>query len=320
MIVPLLAAIAIQKAPPAPGDTMRPFVLQTAQAAPAQWQPGRPAIITFCAFWCDTWKDQTARLRSVAGSLGGLPVDLIGISVDGRWTERGLQLAGMRFLSDPGGSWTAGLGVNRVPYTVVVDEQGVVRWAASGVVRSADVINAARAALEAERSTGTIYLTFDDFPSPHADDDALLDALRTEGISATFFCIGSRVASHAEVSRRAVREGSALQVHAWNHDAANPEIKRCKEAIQQTTGFTSTLYRAPGHEAITGRAGSFKLPVVDPYDYQRPGPDELARRVLTHLQPGCVIQLHAGVADTVAALPAIIRQARKRGLSFGVLR
>jgi len=321
MIVALAAAIAIaQKAPPAPGDRMQPFTLIDGGGQTTEWKPGRATIITFCAFWCDTWKEQTARLRAVADSLQSLPVDMVGISVDGRWTELGLKKAGVRFLSDPGGAWTASEGVNRVPYTFVVDGQGTVRWAASGIVRSADVVSAAREAVSQPVQTGTIYLTFDDFPSMHANDDALLDVLRKNGVQATFFCICSRLEEHASVIKRAVAEGNEIEIHAWQHDANDPQIDKCKKTITDVAGVEPTLYRAPGHENVVGPSGDLRLKVVDPYDYQRPGADEIARRVLTHLQPGCVIQLHAGVGDTLTALPEIIEQAKKRGLTFDVLR
>ena len=319
MIVIAAALAMMQKAPPAPGDRLPAFTLQDSGGAPVGWSPGRTTIVTFCAFWCDTWKEQTARLHSVASTLSGLPVDLIGVSVDGRWTELGLQKAGMKFLRDPGGSWTASEGVNRVPYTFVVDPHGVVRWAASGIVRSADVTCAVRDAMEEPAATGSIYLTFDDYPSLRGDDDALLDVLRKENVQATFFCICSRVEERAAIMRRTVAEGNELEVHAWQHDADDPQIERCKKTIQEVTGTAANLYRAPGHESIIGPQGQLNLNVVDPYDYQRPGPAEVARRVLTHLQPGTVIQLHAGVGDTLQALPEIIEQARKRGLTFAVL-
>lgn len=319
-MIAIVAALAlIQKAPPSPGDPLSAFTLQNSAGRPESWSPGKPTVVTFCAFWCDTWKTQTARLRTVRSSLGGLPVDMMGISVDGRWTEVGLQKAGMRFLSDPGGAWTASKGVNRVPYTFVVDGKGVVRWAASGIIRTNDVVNAVRESISSTAETGTVYLTFDDFPSLRGDDDILLDVLRKAGVNATFFCVGSRVESHAAVVRRTVAEGNELEVHAWNHDANDPEIDRCKRAIKGVTGVMPTLYRAPGHESIVGPGGELRFKVVDPYDYQRPGADEIARRVLTHLQPGSVIQLHSGVGDTIAALPQIIEQARKRGLTFAVL-
>jgi len=320
-MIPLLAALLLtQKAPPAPGDRLQPFLLRESSGVATKWKPGRTTIVTFCAFWCDTWKTQTTRLHTVAESLNGLPIDFVGISVDGRWTELGLRKAGMKFLSDSGGTWTASMGVNRVPYTFVVDTNGTVRWATSGVIRSDDVETAARSALNATQSAGSIYLTFDDFPSPHSDDDALLDVLRQHNVHATFFCIGSRVASHGAITKRTVEEGNSLEVHAWQHDASDPQIDRCKQAILATTGFHADLYRAPGHEQIVGPHGNLGLSVIDPYDYQRPGAPEIARRVLTHLQPGCVIQLHAGVGDTLKALPEIIEQARKRGLTFDVLK
>jgi peptidoglycan/xylan/chitin deacetylase (PgdA/CDA1 family) len=41
--------------------------------------------------------------------------------------------------------------------------------------------------------------------------------------------------------------------------------------------------------------------------------------VLLAAKPGCVVLLHAGVSETIEALPAIVRSLRERGMVFEVL-
>ena len=314
-----LCALALLAAP-AVGDRFPPFELRTLAGATYGWRPGRTTVLTFCAFWCDTWKTQLPRVREASGITRGLPVDYATISVDGRWTERAKAAAAGTMLGDPGGAWTRSVGIDRVPTTLVIAPSGRVAWVGYGTVRTSALVDAARKGV-ADRPApgGRLFLTFDDFPSDRLSDE-LLDVLRAEGAKATLFCIGSKVAAAKDLLRRAAREGHRLGIHSWAHDGERPELARCAAAILEASGQKAELYRPPGSERVLDLKGqALALPVDDPYDYTRPGADELVRRVLTGAKPNAVVQLHAGVEDTVEALPAILRNLRKRGYTFDVL-
>ncbi len=317
MINAALLALQVRTAPTV-GDSFASFEARTLDAAPFAWHPGRTAVLSFCAFWCDTWKDQLPRVAESQRATKGLPVDYFTISVDGRWTDRSRDVGVGTMLGDQGGEWSHRIGIDRVPYTLVVDPAGRIVWSSYGTVRSAALTQAVRSALNPSGSGGTVYLTFDDFPSPRLSNE-LLDALRADGVPATFFCIGSRASTMPDVVRRAAREGHALDVHSWSHEAINPEVGRCV-ALLKSLGGSPDLYRAPGSEKVVDLAGrALGLSVVDPYDFSRPGRAELLRRVLSQVRAGSVIQLHAGVSDTLAALPEIVANLRKRGFTFGQL-
>jgi peptidoglycan/xylan/chitin deacetylase (PgdA/CDA1 family) len=69
--------------------------------------------------------------------------------------------------------------------------------------------------------------------------------------------------------------------------------------------------------AVAGDAG---YPVVlgfdvDPLDYDQPGPDVVAQRVLDHVKTGSIVSLHFGYAGTVAALPKILDGLAQRQLT-----
>jgi peptidoglycan/xylan/chitin deacetylase (PgdA/CDA1 family) len=209
------------------------------------------------------------------------------------------------------------MGIDRVPYTLVIAPDGTVRWSAYGTVRTQELVDRLRE--PAPPSGGTVYLTFDDFPARRGSHE-LLDALRAAGVSATFFCIGTNAVKMPDLLRRAKREGHSLQVHSWDHDSKNPDLKRCADAIQNLCGTRPTFYRPPGSELVLRIGGApLSAPVADPYDFSRPGTAELTRRVLLKVRPGSVIQLHAGVDETVAALPKIVQNLRSRGFQFGKL-
>lgn len=319
--------------PPAPGDRLAPFTLPTLNGSAARrWSPGRVTIISFCAFWCDTWKEQTARLAQTRAALAGLPADYLVVSVDGRWAERArgrLDPAGV--LLDAGNRLSGNvLGVRAVPYTLVVDPAGVIRFAFQGIARSADLQTLVRelaggakaSAGKHHQGTAPVYLTFDDFPASD-EDDLLLDALRAASVRATFFCVGEHVAERPALVRRAAAESHALQIHSWSHNRRDPQLIRCARALQSVAAVSPTLYRPPGSDRLLRLPELMPLrpvTVVNPYDFQRPGPAELARRVLLAAKPGAVVLLHAGVGETRTALPGLVRSLRRRGLGFGVLR
>ena len=311
----LLVGMRPMLQPPAISDTLEPFSLTRSDHQPYAWQPCRTTVLSFCAFWCDTWKDQLPRVKEAAKALGGLPIDFLTISVDGRWTERSQAVAVGTMLADPAGEWSRSLGIDRVPYTLVVNQNGRIVWTSYGTVRSQELLKAARQSLAPTSTQGTIYLTFDDFPSERLSDQ-LLDLLRKESVPATFFCIGTNASEWPRITRRAVQEGHELEIHAWNHESKNPEVGKCATFLR-TIGAHPHFLRAPGSEVIQSLTGQpFQAPTVDPYDYQRPGKDELTRRILSQVRPSCVLQLHAGVSDTLEALPGILASLRRRGFVF----
>lgn len=309
-----------RETPLSPGEFLPPFTLPQAGGGSREWQPGRVTVLTFCAFWCDTWKPQSVRLQAAQRTLSGLPMEFLFISVDGRWVERGLAAVGKRVLVDGGGSLTASLGLRAVPYTLVVDPSGRIRWVARGIVRTYEVIQQVRSALTTTRfESGAIYLTFDDFPAPEGDD-TLLDLLRAKNVLATFFCVGKNVEARPELVRRAVVERHSLQLHAWDHDARDPQLNRCQAALKRAGALPATLYRPPGAAHIARMAGGIlKHPTVNPYDFTRPGVQELTRRVLPAAKPGSVLLLHAGVGETREALPALLQGFAQRGLICATL-
>jgi peptidoglycan/xylan/chitin deacetylase (PgdA/CDA1 family) len=306
------------KTAPQPGDAIAPFTVRTVAGAPYHWKPGKLTVVSFCAFWCDTWKQQLPRVEESKRSLQTLPIEFLNISVDGRWMDKAKGAPGL-VLSDGGGKWSSSLGIDRVPYTLVLDSSGVVRWAKFGIVRSQDLIREARAAAEPSKQ-GAVYLTFDDFPWPKGNNE-LLDLLRAEGVPATFFCIGRNLEARSAVVARAAREGHSLQIHSWNHSADKPDLDRCKAALLKLTGKSPTLYRPPGGESILRPGGSkLALPYSNPYDYLNVPADEVVRRVALTVKPGGAVQMHGGLPTTLAAVRGIIANLRKRGYRFEALR
>lgn len=314
-----LALANAASADPAVGDRWSEFQMLDPAGKTVRWQPGKVTVVSFCAYWCDTWKEQVPRLVEARGALKGLPVEFLTVSTDGRWAEVVKNNGGLPLWRDAGADFSRKVGVDRVPTTVVLDRAGRIVYACGGIVRRENLLSAVHSAIAGKATDGgVVYLTFDDFPPP-AGGEELLDALRVLGVKATFFCLGSRVKGSAKLLRRALSEGHSLQCHSWDHDGSRPQIERCHQAFREALGVDFRLYRGPGREEIVGLDDPPPL-VVDPYDFTRPGVAELQRRVLAAVRPGSEIQLHAGVGQTIQALPEIVQRLFARGYVFDTLK
>ena len=62
----------------------------------------------------------------------------------------------------------------------------------------------------------TIYLTFDDGPTPEITEWPL-DMLKQYNAKATFFCIGNNVAKHPEIFQLVLKEGHRIGNHTQDH-------------------------------------------------------------------------------------------------------
>jgi peptidoglycan/xylan/chitin deacetylase (PgdA/CDA1 family) len=301
-----------------PGSTVSSFEINRSDGQLIQWSPGKTTAITFIAFWCDTWREHLARIEKAKRALGGSATEFIEVAADG--SRQGLIPKNLNIGIDGEGRLAKALGLDRIPATLVVDPKGRITWRRDGIIRTEDLIAAIRS-LSSALPEHVAYLTFDDFPG-RARNEELLDILREHQIEATFFLIGGHLLDQKELLLRAVREGHSLQVHGWHHEPSLEGYRRTIEEIRAASAQTAHLVRPPGSERIfeyaQGRLQPIAPlpPIVDPYDYSLPGEKELVRRVLAGIKPGCVIQLHAGVPETLQALPSILSSLKSLGYEF----
>jgi len=104
--------------------------------------------------------------------------------------------------------------------------------------------------------TKRAFLTFDDGPSTVTS--SILDTLKTEGIKATFFVLGSRVDVMPEMVKRIYDEGHYIANHGYTHvyssiysspQAVLDEFNHCNESVRNAIGvpeYNSHLFRFPG--------------------------------------------------------------------------
>ncbi|ATE63246.1 glycosyltransferase [Rhizorhabdus dicambivorans] len=190
---------------------------------------------------------------------------------------------------------------------------------------------------------GLVALTFDDGPDP-VWTPKILDILRDEKAPATFFMVGENALTQRPLLERLVREGHEVGSHTYTHPnlaQASPretalELNATQRLFQAYTGRSLRLFRAPYFGDAEPTTSDEIVPVeeaqkrgylsvglhVDPDDWKRPGVAEIVRRTIEGVEngdegvSGNVVLLHDSGGDraqTVAALPIIIRELRARG-------
>jgi len=184
-----------------------------------------------------------------------------------------------------------------------------------------------------------VALTFDDGPSPQYTP-RILAALTKLRVRATFFVIGYLAEANPDLVRQELRLGMAVGNHSYNHPEVPPFAQlppqlltdeiALGEQVLSRLGARPHLFRPPGGSTsprLVGAAAALGQRVVlwsvDPADWRRGNPaKKIAKRVLSAVRPGSIVILHDGGGDrsaTLAALPAIVRGIRRRGLHLVAL-
>jgi len=190
--------------------------------------------------------------------------------------------------------------------------------------------------LNAPSTKKQIALTFDDAPDDNFTPK-VLDALKRDGVKATFFVVGNRVEANPDIMKRIVAEGHAIGNHSYTHanlpklsDAEfREQILKTDEIIRQYTGYIPTIVRPPygniSEEQIKWLKSQNKILVnwnVDSLDWKNLNAKQVEFNVLAHVFPGSIILQHAAggtgedLSGTIEALPNIIKKLREDGMQL----
>ncbi|HEY3512080.1 MULTISPECIES: polysaccharide deacetylase family protein [Kribbella] len=181
-----------------------------------------------------------------------------------------------------------------------------------------------------------VVLTFDDGPDAEYTPK-VLDVLAKYHAKATFFEVGQNVRKHPELTKRIHDAGHSVQNHTWDHSDLRKltaarfqqEVASTDQAIRAQIGSTPGCLRPPyGGVSATVRQRARQLNkdlvvwTVDSRDWTKPGTAAIVQRVLKNVHNGSVILMHDGGgnrAQTVAALPAILKALEAQGYGFRTL-
>jgi len=180
----------------------------------------------------------------------------------------------------------------------------------------------------------TVYLTFDDGPTPEITP-WVLDLLKEEQIKATFFCIGNNIQKYPEIFNRITSEGHTIGNHTFGHlngwktsyDDYIGNIKSCEEIITKAIKFRTGLFRPPygkikPSQAKTLRKSGYKIVMWDilTVDYDKnTSPEKCYKNATEKTASGSVIVFHDSVKafkNLEYALPRTIETLRNKGFRF----
>jgi len=151
-------------------------------------------------------------------------------------------------------------------------------------------------------------------------------------VDATVFGVGSWMQQNPRLVARMLDEGHEVANHTWSHQTMGPlgrstiasEITRCAEVLSSLTGSISPWFRPSGIQVPTklileeaGKAG-YRTSVgydVDSLDFQDPGAAAVIANTKAAVQPGSIISVHFGHANTLAALPGLLDMLAAKGLA-----
>ena len=175
-----------------------------------------------------------------------------------------------------------------------------------------------------------VYLVFDDGPDPDVTPQ-VLDVLKRYGARATFFVTGANATAHPDVVQRAADEGHTFGNHTWDNDVladlTSHEFNRTITRTQEALGDHATdCIRPPrnlaDHKVVEGvqELGMRIIRyTVNTKDWQLPGAEAVADRIVWGAAPGSVITLH-DVGDTgeqaAEALDLALARLAGSGLNF----
>ena len=186
----------------------------------------------------------------------------------------------------------------------------------------------------------TIALTFDDGPDPRWTPQ-ILQVLRENQITATFFVVGSQVARYPDLAKQTVAQGNELGLHTFTHPNLEDiapwqrrlQYNQTQTAIARAAGVTSSLIRFPyssradaiddDNWPLVTEAGALGYLVIvndtDSRDWSRPGVDTIISSATPQDGTSAVVLMHDAGGDrtqTVAALRRFIPQMKAKGYTF----
>jgi peptidoglycan/xylan/chitin deacetylase (PgdA/CDA1 family) len=182
-----------------------------------------------------------------------------------------------------------------------------------------------------ESTSNEVWLTIDDGPTD--DTPALLDALDTRNVKATFFVKGSLCVEHPDLVRLILARGHTVANHSQTHPsgafwclppaAITRQIDECNAALTTISGETPHLFRAPVgmknpfvHPILARRGMTLVGWSVRGFDSFGNDVERVVQRIVPRAGSGSMIVMHQGRDFSVACISRVVDEMKARGYSF----
>jgi len=181
-----------------------------------------------------------------------------------------------------------------------------------------------------ENSGQEIALTFD---AAWGSDktEKILEILRKNDITATFFLVGFWVDKNEDLVRSIDAQGLEIGTHSNTHpdmaklskEQTTLELSVSKDKIEAITNKPVKVFRAPfgsyNNTLIEVASGMGLKTIqwdVDSLDWRGISGDQICKNILTKVKSGSIILCHNNSDHIVDALPSLILTLKSRGYKF----
>ncbi len=180
-----------------------------------------------------------------------------------------------------------------------------------------------------------VVLTFDDGPLPETTPK-VLEALKRECVRATFFLVGRNAEANPGLARRILAEGHSVGHHSYSHPILN-RMPYANAEIEINRGIEEDDYAVYGQRRSEPATPFFRFPgfasspaLLDMLakrgivvfgadvwasDWNEMSPPTELNLIIARIEQsgGGIVLFHDTRAQTVAMLPAFLRELKRRG-------
>ena len=183
-----------------------------------------------------------------------------------------------------------------------------------------------------------LYLTFD-CGYENGNTEAILDALKKHGVSATFFVVGHFLESAPDMVKRMVEEGHTVGNHTYHHpdmskisDQASfqKEMDAVADLYKEIIGEDMPRYYRPPQgkysrqnlqmaKDLGYKTFFWSLAYVDWNVDDQPSHEEAFDKLLSRVHPGAVVLLHNTSKTNGEIMDELLTKWEEMGYTFGTL-
>ncbi len=168
-----------------------------------------------------------------------------------------------------------------------------------------------------------IAFTFDDGPGDYTKD--IVNTLKENASSATFFELGSKMKSNQEIVKYLIDNNMEVGSHTYSHKNLNSAtLKTIEEEINSTniiyneiTDKDVPLTRTPYGNAINKVKSIINTPIIqwniDTKDWLYRDANKIAKHILDNAQDGDIILMHDIYPETLEAIRISLPELNSRG-------
>lgn len=162
-----------------------------------------------------------------------------------------------------------------------------------------------------------VAITFDDGPSTE-NTPKVLKIMKQYNAHATFFVVGTRLASGADILKQEVAQGCEIGNHSWNHadmsrlpmKKVNWQYDKTAQLVKKLVGYDITLLRPPYGAISQKMRDKLKHPMilwnVDTLDWKSKNPKSILKQVKKNVKDGDIILMHDIHPTTAEALKTVL--------------